>query len=143
MDVMYDQLIDIGLNTLGYLVAASLGILVYSSILKRKPSRATLESVAPAAQAPSVAPIPAEKPAAVDRPGLEFVNFRAPGSSGTTTAVPNTAAVAGATGATRRDRVEIIRLAREMIKAQTPQETIRRSLPISEGELALLQSSNN
>ncbi len=143
MDVMYDQLIDIGLNTLGYLVAASLGVLVYSSILKRKPSGATVESAAPVNKTAPTAPTPVEPLPTAGRAGVEFVNFRAPGSPAPAAAATSTQAVAATAGTTRRDRAEIIRLAREMIKAQTPKETIRRSLPISEGELALLQNSNN
>jgi hypothetical protein len=41
----------------------------------------------------------------------------------------------------RRDRLEIIRLARQMLQAGTPAEIVRRMLPISDAELAFLQSA--
>lgn len=135
MDVPYEQLIDIGLNVLGYLIAATLGMIVYSLFQRRRPATAT-----PTAAVAAV-PSPEPREAEGDRK-LNFVDFRRSDSS-----EPN-GDLAGAVsrtsnGAVRRDRAEIIRLAKEMIQARTPQETIKRTLPISDGELALLQGGED
>ncbi|MBD3257175.1 hypothetical protein GF377_01985 [candidate division GN15 bacterium] len=131
MDVPHEQLIDIGLNVLGYLVAATLGMVVYSFFGRRRP--VTDREAAAVQVAAAAAPEASE-----GNRKMNFVDFRRSDSS-----EPN-GDLAGAVSRTsshgaRRDRAEIIRLAREMIAARTPQETIKRTLPISDGELALLQ----
>ena len=137
MDVPYDQLIDIGLNVLGYLVAGALGMVVYSTFQRRQ--------AVPAARAAAAVPTAKTRAAASTETPTEgprklaFVDFRR-----SDTSEPNgdlAGAVSRTSGSsTRRDRAEIIRLAREMMQARTPQETIKRTLPITDGELALLQS---
>jgi hypothetical protein len=140
MDVPYDQLIDTAIMVLAYLVAGTLGAVIYSAVARRKaaPSRQGVQ-VAAARTAPAA---PAARPSvAPDR--LQYVDFRRTDSMNAHGDLAGAVSRVPALGSTRRDRAEIIRLAREMIKAKTPQETIKRTLPISDGELALLQGSNN
>ncbi len=135
MDVFNDQLVDIGLNALGYLVAAALGMLLHSAFTNRRRAAAIAASVeGKTVSCPTASTGPAS------RPGLEYVDLRQvsagrkTGSSRKATEVKHEI---------RRDRPEIIRLARQMVKAGTPGDIIRRTLSISDAELALLQSGNN
>jgi hypothetical protein len=133
MDVLSDQLIDIGLNILGYLIAGALGMLIYSTFHRK--------SEAPAVTPVTPAPI-TEKPAAESAEGkrsLEFVTFRKPDKAETAEVTAPAESKPQVDRNKRSDRAEVIRLARGMIKAGASGETIRRTLPISEGELALLQ----
>ena len=135
MEVPYDQLIDIGLNVLGYVVAATLGMVIHSAFRRQRPAAAVPTPEPQQMPQPAVA---TAGPAEGTR-RLNYVDLRR------TDAVEPNGDLAGAVSrtagtGTRRDRAEIIRLAREMIRARTPQETIKRTLPISDGELALLQS---
>lgn len=135
MDVLhipYDQVIDIGLNVLGYLIAGTLGMVVYSMFAHRRSAKAT--------EAPAAATVP--QPAATEegRKRLNYVDLR---RSDVSEANGDMAGeLSRSSTSPRRDRAEIMRLARQMMKAHTPQETIKRTLPISDGELALLQSSD-
>jgi len=115
-------------------VAAALGMVVHSAFQGR--SRRTTATV----------PAPAEEAArALSRPSpaadYEFVDLRLKTAvrtpSTTVSDVPKAKPNPG-----HRDRPEIIRLAREMIKAGTSRDMIKRTLPISDVELALLQTGN-
>jgi hypothetical protein len=127
MDVLNDRLIDAGLNALGYLIAGGLGILIHSIILDRR--RRTEPAAAPAAS-----------PAAPARPArsnsAQFVSLRA-GESKPETTTENPAAPS------RKDKAEIVRLARKMVQAGTDRKTIKRMLPISDAELNLLETAGS
>ena len=120
MDVWNNQLIDIGLNTLGYLIAGALGALIYSSMTARRTAPAKAET------RPEVAPV-ASQPAAVVADS-RFVDLRNE-KKNDTPARP-----------ARRDKGEIMRLARKMIQAGADPETIKRTLPVTDGELNLLHA---
>ena len=138
MEVAYDQWIDAGINALGYLVASGLAVLVYS-VFQRK--RAPQEQAAPVTAHKTAEPAPTATVS--DSPKARFVDFRRSDSTAANGDLAGAVSRVSSAPTGRRDRAEIIRLAREMIKAKTPQETIKRTLPISDGELALLQSNNN
>jgi hypothetical protein len=139
MDVPYDQLIDTGLTVLAYLVAGTLGAVIYSAVAHQSPAKATRRvAVATSGATPAIASRPTVGP---DR--LQYVDFRRTDSMSANGDLAGAVSRVSSQASSRRDRAEIIRLAREMLKARTPQETIKRTLPISDGELALLQSSNN
>ncbi len=140
MDVPFDQLIDTGLMVAAYAVAGALGALVYSAVAHRQRANATRPVASAAAGA---TPLPAAGRPGLARDQFQYVDFRGAGSMSAHGDAAGAVSRVQSQAATRRDRAEIIRLAREMIKARTPQETIKRTLPISDGELALLQSSNN
>ena len=136
MEVFNEQIVDIGLNVLGYLVAGGLGVLIYS-VFQRRPR--PIEATAAAAVTPDPVPEAPARPSA--RQDFEFVNLRSEPRNATpkdTDETPTPPRPATA----HRDRKEIIRLARQMIKAGAAGEQITRTLPISQSELALLQNGN-
>lgn len=130
MDVWNDRIIDIGLNVLEYLIAGGLGILMYSVFGGRRS-----EAAKASASVPTPAPAQPEL-----QPGIglncEFVSFS---DKPARASEPQVEKRSGR----RRDRQEIIRMAREMLKSGTTGDLVKRTLPISEGELALLQNGNN
>lgn len=121
MDVWNDRIWDIGLNTLGYLIAGGLGMLMYSVIYGRRCEGAPEAKTA-------TAPAPA---AATDGPA-QFVDLRTQSS-------PSVAPAA--TG--RRDKAEVVRLARKMLQAGADRDIIKRTVPISDGELNLLEAAGS
>jgi len=133
MDVLNDQLIDIGLNVLGYLVAGALGMLIYSTFHGSRKAPAVVPVESAQTKGPQSTKVVSEKR------NLEFVSFRQADVVGENEISQSVEPTPRIDRNNRADRVEIVRLAREMIKAGTNGETIRRTLPISEGELALLQ----
>ena len=136
MDVWIDRIADIGLNAMGYLVAGGLGMLLHSVLRDqcRKP--------APVSEAPTEAVTHSSDQLTPDlNQDIEFVDLRRrsddePGESGTVRGLTAPGFTA------RRDRREIIRIAREMLRAGTADDMIKRTLPISESELTLLQNGN-
>ncbi|RKX25693.1 MAG: hypothetical protein DRP45_05330 [Candidatus Zixiibacteriota bacterium] len=132
MDVTYDRLIDIGLNLLAYLLAAGLGIVIYSLKNNRRRPQVTAQEAVPELKAPTPEP-------PVDNRRFQFLDLTSSNSSGGSQKEAGSfRSVSGRAG--RRDRVEIIRLAREMMKKNTSHDTIKRTLAIADGELALLQT---
>lgn len=130
--------IDIALNAAGYLIAAALGMVIFSLFSRRREPvvAATAETPLPETKATTAKSTEPARPVEAPR----FVSLkrseegRVAGNSPKTESAPTTSS--------RRDRVEIIRLAREMVKAGAPHENIKRTLPISDGELALLAQAN-
>ena len=132
MDVINDRIVDVGLNALGYLIAGGLGMLLYSTGQQWRRRRAADPVVATVAEDPNLKPVTGE-------PGknIEFVSF---GAEVPADIVPSAPEVARLPGTSHRNRREIIRLAREMLEAGTAGTQIRRTLPISQSELALLKN---
>ncbi len=137
MDGLQNQLIDIGLNTLGYVVAGMLGMVIYSFAGRKKVQPVQIQ----AAAEPTAAAIAPPMSGTADVADVEFLDLRQQSiqSRQSTKNSSPSASQAGRTAPGKPDRVEIIRLAREMLKAGTPTEMIKRTLPISDGELSLLQ----
>jgi hypothetical protein len=119
MGISHHQLIDIALNIAGALAGGALWLVVLSVLRhRRQPSTAR-----------PAAPVPASRPSA-DRPAegrrkVEFVSLRE-------------AEEAPAAGSYQRNRAEVIRLAREMLKSGSSAQRVQELLPISDGELAML-----
>jgi len=132
MDVINDRIVDIGLNALGYLIAGGLGMLLHTVIQQRRLRSAAARKEVTAAEGSEF------KTAAPGNTGkdIEFVSFRAETPEVTTMAANATSH----TNSPHRNRREIIRLAREMLEAGTAGEKIRKTLPISQSELALLKN---
>jgi len=116
MNIVWDTI----LNAIGYMSAGALSVLLYSMI-KRRLAQSQAETTKQKQPSQS-APAPAKKEA----DGPKFVTFK----SSTDRKDRSTDY--------RRDRIQVIGQAREMILAGESSETIRRALPISEAELALL-----
>lgn len=133
MDVLNDRIIDVGLNVIGFIAAGLFWMVVYAAITRSRKARAVAGNVAQAS-------LP--DPAAAEKQKAEFINLDSmPVRSDSVNTVPSPSGSANRAG-TRRDRLEIIRIAREMIKNGASDEKIRNALPISKGELALLSGSN-
>jgi hypothetical protein len=134
MDVLNEQVIDIGLTVIGYLAAAGLGMLLYSVMAgRRRP--------APAPIATQEAVTESRRSEAARGVDVQYVDLRARQSDTVTSRAPSVSLKPTIGVESRRDRPEIIRLARQMLKAGTPAEMVRRTLPISDAELAFLQSA--
>ena len=129
MEVWNGQIMDVGLTVIGYFAAVGLGMLVHSALAGRKRRMIA----APAGLIPN--------PTAEATPSLRFIDLRRPGGEDTMISAPATRPTRVPRPG-RRDRVEIVRLARQMLQAGTPAERVRQTLPISEAELTLLQSIN-
>ena len=133
MEGFEQQILDLGLNLIGYVVAASLGILIYSARRAKAAARArTAEAaVATATASPSA-------PGGARQRSSQFLDLRtaaAPKSSAKATTVQ----LENPSARRYRNRAAIIRQAREMLNDGVPGPTIQRRLPLSEAELALLK----
>ncbi len=127
-----DIIIDLGLNVVGYLAAGVLSLVIYSIFRRdRQPATPKAEPVAAGAksqkaQATGTAETPA--PAAPSRGGkVQFVGF---GERGEKPAAGN--------DPMRRNRADVLRIAREMIRTGSSSAEIKAALPISDTELAVL-----
>jgi len=124
-----DIIIDLGLNVIGYLAAGVLSLVIYS-IFRRDRQPATPKPEPAAAPANSRTTASTEKPApsAPARPGkVQFVGF---GERGETPAAGS--------DPLRRNRADVLRIAREMIRTGSSSAEIKAALPISDTELAVL-----
>jgi hypothetical protein len=130
MDISQDMMIDILLNLAGYLTAGLLGMVLYSAF-RRTPTTST--------SAIKASPIP--KPVKVDNGrDLEYVSFKSGRLAGSTGSRMGSVAP-GQLTTQQRNRVEVIRLAREMLKSGTSKDRVQDLLPISDGEMALLSEN--
>ena len=135
MDVLSEQTIDIGLKVIGYLAAAGLGMLIHAAIAGRR------RSVSAATEA-RIEVLESQNTANRNHADVQFVDLRGSRSDANAHRTASSRGSSKLTADARRDRPEIIRLARQMLKAGTPAEMVRRTLPISDAELAFLQSAN-
>lgn len=134
MDLSQEFLIDLAINAGGYLAVALLSMVMYS-LFNRKKSAPTDAVISTASVA---TPAPAQR----ETGKVEFVRF---GEQVAAAPRPATHATAAATDADngRRNRSEVMDIARKMLSAGAPPERIKRVLPISEVELALLNMNNS
>jgi hypothetical protein len=132
MDVINDRIIDVGLNVLGYLIAGGLGMLLHSSVQARRLRRVATPVAATPTEVPATRTVPVGDPGN----GLEFVSFGADAQPAAPEPVLPPSSL-------HRNRREIIRLAREMLQAGTAGDQIKKTLPISQSELALLKNARS
>ena len=144
MDVLLDhiakismnQAIDIALNVVGFLAAGGLMMVLTSMFRGKRETVETGRQTAVSELSTATAPV---SPQEQTKSRISFVSFGAqasPENSTTPDATPsNRIAERG-----RRNRAEVIRLAREMIEARQSREAIRNRLPITEAELAMLSN---
>jgi len=120
------QSITIGLDIAGYLLAGCLWLLIYSSWRNRRaaePAPATESAVLPERQA-------AEAPRE-GRRRLEFVAFDRRSDTPEKMVAPDRRG---------RNRAEVFAVARTMLAEGATTEAVKSELPISDGELALLDA---
>ena len=133
MDVIDDRIIDVGLNVIGFIAAGLFWMVVYTAITRNRKAR-TVAGNDVQASLPDLA--------AAEKQKAEFIDLNSmPARYDSVNTIPSPAISANRAD-TRRDRLEIIQIAREMIKKGASDEKIRNALPISKGELALLSGSN-
>ena len=134
MEFSPDTMIDVGLSVAGYLAAGALWMVLYTLFTGKQRATSTATSASAVSADPSTRIAIGE--AVRERKSLQFVDLR-----GSRTASPKSAPLPE-TGPRadqyRRNRADVIRMAREMLKDGRPRDQVRELLPISEGELALL-----
>jgi hypothetical protein len=135
MELSQQFLIDMALNVGGYLLAGALGIVVWSLFTRRKPA------VANAIEEVSVDEAQAGRTNEAVESSIRKLEFIKLGSASEPKPTATREASEGV--AERRDRADIIRVARTMLKAGATHEKIKRVIPISEAELSLLTMSKS
>ncbi len=133
MEFSQNALIEIGLSVAGYLAAGALWMVLYSLFTRGASDKVTKVAI----DYPERTDVAASIGNAVrEKRSLQYVDLR--NSSSLT---PDSAAEAKDNQRLdqyRRNRGEVIRLAREMLKDGRSQQQVRELLPINDGELALL-----
>jgi len=129
MELSTEMWIDVALNATGYLAAGALATVMYS-LFRRHPARSTH----PADGHQSVEQPESQQPDGLSSvaDNMQYVEF------GSTEGSPASRSITSEPATRRRNRGEVIRLARQMVEVGTPEEKIRDLLPISEAELSLL-----
>ncbi len=136
--ISLDRAIDVGLNVIGFLAAGAL-MMVVSSMFRRNRRTETIDEVAAKPEeALTVAPGESESPGEHPRSSISFVSFGDKPKRQEATVTERTSRTNAPGG--RRNRAEVIRLAKEMIDARKSGEEIRKRLPITEAELAMLDT---
>jgi hypothetical protein len=130
MQIPTEQLIDVALNIAGYLAAGGFWLVIYSAWQNRK--RRTVEGIA--TDSPDSAASRPATVAAAAAAGGEFVNFRDRQASDKAAEERGS----GDSGTNRRNRAEVFALARTMLSKGVSSDMIKRTVPISDGELAIL-----
>lgn len=142
MDLSNEVLMDLLLNAAGYLAAGGLLLVLYSLFRGRR--KAPMDP--PGSDSRRVDQGPGETGSvAGERRRIEFIKFgKQPCQADAVGAGEVHLKGAPAMPATsRRDRLDVMGLARKMIQAGASAEKIRAVLPISEAELALLSCQRN
>lgn len=131
MGISPELLSDAALNVAGYLLAGAILTLLYSAVTHRNSRKNT---PATAAATPQMH----EAPATANARRTEYVDLR--GVKTSDRQPQSTGRTAAETQTRQRNRAEVMRLAREMLQSGTPRDNVRSLLPISEGELAMLEN---
>lgn len=142
MDVSTQTLVETGLNVIGFLTAAGLWMLLTSrrnrntGAVEPAKGQETVKAITP----PVVSPIDSiETVASSEGADMAFVSFNSPGR--VTAHNGNKMSARREIPSHLKGRAETIRLARQMLVGGSSLSEIKRSLPVTDGELALLQSA--
>ncbi|RKX22782.1 MAG: hypothetical protein DRP35_01090 [Candidatus Zixiibacteriota bacterium] len=134
MELSQDILIEVGLNALGYIIVSIFSIMVYSMFKRQNKTITNAENKL------AINEINSDKGKILKNKNVsDNVNFI---SFDTSRNANNIANEEAKNNTARRDRSQIIRIAREMIKAGANEKKIMSLLPISEAELAILNMTN-
>ncbi len=140
MEISQDVIIDTILNAIGYLAAGGLAIAVYSTFGKRQ------KLLSPASDRRCIDHEDVLVRSGNHREGnrrLEFVRFDQTRTDSESAQSVVSEPAARIPADARRNRAEVIGLARKLIDAGASADRIRSVLPISEAELALLSCNRN
>ena len=135
MELSQDLIVDVALNVAGYIAAAGLVLTVFS--LFKKSHGATVPAPTEAVVTVPAPKVP--KPARTAGIGAKMEFLKLSGNSSASAGEPKTE-TEDKPDSGRRDRSEIIRVAREMLKAGATIDKITSILPISQAELAMLSA---
>ncbi|MEW5993424.1 MAG: hypothetical protein AB1744_03415 [Candidatus Zixiibacteriota bacterium] len=137
MEVSNAMWIDLVLNLIGFLAAAA-ALLVLQSMWRDR-RRARTEAVTPQSVSGAEA---VNAGRSGDRRRLEFIRLgeTAPPAGQSEMSTKDPTSTPRLTAAQRRDRLEIIKLARRMLDAGATTDRVKAVLPLSDGELALLSN---
>ena len=138
MELSQDLIIDVALNAAGYIAATALALTVFS-LFRKKNGASTTTATSPQKTDGAVPDWSAPISVKTTRSGakMEFLNLSDNSSEGAGELKPK---VEDRPDGDRRDRSEIIRVAREMLKAGATSEKITSILPISQTEVAMLSA---
>jgi len=137
MDISQQFLIDMALNIGGYVLAGLVGVVVYSLLHRRRESALAVETAPAETLAPEEVP---KAPGTTENRRLEFIKL---GERSEKVDIDTDPGSSNAVAGDRRNRSEIIRIARTMLKAGASEEKIKRLIPISDAELSLLSMSKS
>lgn len=141
MELSQDLIIDVALNAVGYIAAAALVMTVLSLFRRNSATAAAPAESTEVVEVAKTAPPPAPVKLAAGAAKMEFLKLSGDSPAGAEEARAESAEDPESTEKTdsgRRDRSEIIRVAREMLKAGATAEKITSILPVSQAELAML-----
>ena len=133
MEFSQDALIDVGLSVAGYLAAGGLWMVLYSLFTGRTRTQDAVPQTADQVNPETSAAIGR---AVREKRSLQYVDLRE--TKKNSTPVERPTPEPARVDQYRRNRAEVVRLAREMLKDGRSRDQVRELLPISEGELALL-----
>ena len=132
MELNTTLLIDVGLNVVGFLAAAALTMVMYAMFRRERrrapESPATMTPGRPAATTDAAEPT-ASRPRTAAGAG-QYLSFSGERSEA--------AGEKPGSLTLRRNRAEVLRMARAMIQQGATDEQIKESLPVSDSELAVL-----
>jgi len=135
MEVSQQMVIDMILNTVGFLAAGGLSVIVYSAF--RGGKKGSLHDSGSSLKIPGDGPGRNGNQAEEVR-RVEFIKFANPSRDADYSNNVSSDHAGAMTASSRRNRVEVIRLARKMIEMGASADKVKSVLPISEAELALL-----
>jgi hypothetical protein len=137
MEFSQDNIIDLSLTIAGYMAAGALWTVLYSLFTRPQKS----ERAVTASSTETDATRAAISDAVRERRSLQYVDLRgaaSPQMATPQTTTPTNDRTGNRLDQYRRNRAEVVRLAREMLKDGRSQQQVRELLPITDGELALL-----
>lgn len=142
MELSQEFLIDMAINALGYLFAGVISVLLYAMLQKKKSTVELDEIVEDSAMYEQAA---AEKKANIETTSNRKVEFITFGNNHQESiekqpVIKNDISQGQNNG--RMNRKEVINLAKKMLLAGASNEKIKKILPVSESELALLNLNN-
>ncbi len=142
IDLISEQSIDIGLNLIGYLAAGMFWMLIHTAWTNRNKKEAAVNTTAANLNITNQ-PLNIQKPEPrKPAQNVQFLNLASPVepvSQSQREKIPTVIEPSS----NRRDRQDIVRIARQMIKNGVNDNQVKATLPISDGELALIKQSNN
>jgi hypothetical protein len=140
MEISQDVIIDTILNAAGYLAAGGLSIAVFSLFGRRKPLLSSADGRRIADD--ENVHVRSGEHRKETRP-LEYVQFDRTGKNPESVGNGTTRSSVRTPTDARRNRAEVIGLARKMIDAGATSDRVKSVLPISDAELALLSCDRN